>query len=80
MAVNVPGLVSVIIFYLIILGIGIWAAWITKKKNDSQEKSETIMVAGRDIGLIVGSFTMTGLYFTVYVKSHFAYQCSTWRF
>jgi len=62
MGINVPGLISVIVFYLIILAVGLWAAWKTKKKEDDEagDSSETIMVAGRDIGLFVGSFTMTG--------------------
>jgi len=58
MGINVPGLISVIVFYLIILAVGLWAAWKTKKRGDGE--AETIMVAGRDIGLFVGSFTMTG--------------------
>nr|XP_039250348.1 high affinity choline transporter 1-like isoform X1 [Styela clava] len=58
MAINVPGLISVIVFYLLILGIGIWAAW-SKRKKGAGQKTETIMVAGRDIGAFIGSFTMT---------------------
>lgn len=60
MAVNVPGLVSIIVFYLVILGIGIWAAWKKRSKTDEEKGSERIMVGGRDIGLFVGCFTMTG--------------------
>lgn len=55
MAVNVPGLIAVIVFYLLILVIGLWAA---RKKKDSN--NEDLMLAGRDIGVIVGIFTMTG--------------------
>ncbi|XP_078494543.1 high-affinity choline transporter 1 [Ciona intestinalis] len=58
MAVNVPGLVSIIVFYVLILAIGIYAAW-TKRRTGRGNESETIMVGGRDIGLFVGSFTMT---------------------
>ncbi|KAF5897219.1 high affinity choline transporter 1 [Clarias magur] len=61
MAIHVEGLVAIVIFYLLILGVGIWAAW--KNKNSGVEegahRSETIMVGGRDIGLFVGAFTMT---------------------
>ena len=61
MAIHVEGLVAIVIFYLLILFVGIWAAW--KNKNSGAEgtdRSETIMVGGRDIGLFVGGFTMTG--------------------
>ncbi|MGH0135006.1 UNVERIFIED_CONTAM: hypothetical protein FKN15_006381 [Acipenser sinensis] len=62
MAIHVEGLVAIILFYLLILFVGIWAAW--KNKNSGMaagtDRSETIMVGGRDIGLFVGGFTMTG--------------------
>nr|XP_039265400.1 high affinity choline transporter 1-like [Styela clava] len=56
--INITGLISIIIFYLIIVLIGVWAAW-RKRKKGAGSQSETIMVAGRDIGLFVGCFTMT---------------------
>eukprot|EP00127_Corallochytrium_limacisporum_P006532 Clim_evm4s230 gene=Clim_evmTU4s230 len=55
MTVNVGGLVSIAVFYLIILGVGLWAA--RKKKADSQ--TEDIILAGRSISFFVGAFTMT---------------------
>ncbi|XP_063424298.1 high-affinity choline transporter 1-like [Mytilus trossulus] len=54
MAVNVPGLIAVIIFYVLILVIGLWAARKTKGKDN-----EDMMLAGRNIGMTVGIFTMT---------------------
>ncbi|KAB5576707.1 hypothetical protein PHYPO_G00201530 [Pangasianodon hypophthalmus] len=61
MAIHVEGLVAIALFYLLILFVGIWAAW--KNKNSgvgySTDQSESIMVGGRDIGLFVGGFTMT---------------------
>ncbi|KAG5283323.1 hypothetical protein AALO_G00040820 [Alosa alosa] len=60
MAIHAEGLVAIVIFYLLILAVGIWAAW--KNKNaggEGVDQSETIMVGGRDIGLFVGGFTMT---------------------
>lgn len=62
MAIHVEGLLAIALFYLLILFVGIWAAW--KNKNagvgDSTVQSQSIMVGGRDIGLFVGGFTMTG--------------------
>lgn len=62
MAIHAEGLAAIVVFYLLILVVGIWAAW--KNKNSGVEegtdRSETIMVGGRDIGLFVGGFTMTG--------------------
>lgn len=59
MSVYVGGLISIIIFYVLILAVGIWAG----RKQKSTEKNpdtEELMLAGRNIGLIVGIFTMTG--------------------
>lgn len=70
MALNVLGLVGIIVFYLLILGVGLWAAF-KKKKGSSDElceggekvtESEDVMLAGRDIGLFVGAMTMTGMH------------------
>lgn len=59
MAVNIAGVFSVVIFYIIILIVGIWAG--RKKKSDNNElETEEVMLAGRNIGLFVGIFTMTG--------------------
>ncbi|KAM6970293.1 high-affinity choline transporter 1-like [Aplochiton taeniatus] len=61
MAVHAEGIVAIIVFYLLILCVGIWAAWKNKNSGVSEgtNRSETIMVGGRDIGLFVGGFTMT---------------------
>lgn len=59
MTVNIPGVISVVIFYIIILAVGIWAG--RKKKSDNNElETEEVMLAGRNIGIFVGIFTMTG--------------------
>lgn len=62
MTIHVEGLVAIVIFYILILFVGIWAAWKNKNSGvgDGGERSESIMVGGRDIGLFVGGFTMTG--------------------
>ncbi|KAM4630419.1 high-affinity choline transporter 1 [Polymixia lowei] len=61
MTVHVEGIVAIALFYLLILCVGIWAAWKNKHSGEAEgtDRSETIMVGGRDIGLFVGGFTMT---------------------
>lgn len=72
MTIHVEGLVAIAVFYLLILFVGIWAAWKNKHSGEAEgtDRSETIMVGGRDIGLFVGGFTMTGklvLLFTTFI-------------
>lgn len=56
--INVAGIISIVLFYLLILGVGIWAGLKKGAGNDSEEE---VMLAGRSIGLFVGIFTMTGI-------------------
>ncbi|THD26485.1 High-affinity choline transporter 1 [Fasciola hepatica] len=55
----IPGLVAIIIFYLLILLVGFWAARKSRKNGQSGTETEDVMLAGRNIGLLVGIFTMT---------------------
>merc|ERR1711988_1685311 len=57
MGINIPGLISIIIFYLVVLLIGIWAGWRQRKSSETTDQ-ETVMLAGRNIGLLVGVMTM----------------------
>ncbi|MGH0177369.1 UNVERIFIED_CONTAM: hypothetical protein FKN15_075183 [Acipenser sinensis] len=61
MAVNIPGLIAVIVFYILILATGIWASRKAKKeeKKCTGNKSEVAMVGGRNMNLCVGIFTVT---------------------
>ncbi|XP_066266514.1 high affinity choline transporter 1-like [Branchiostoma lanceolatum] len=62
MEVNIPGIIAVIIFYLVILAIGLWAARRGARKEAEAEgatESEQVILAGRDIGLFIGIMTMT---------------------
>ncbi|EFX80893.1 hypothetical protein DAPPUDRAFT_22271, partial [Daphnia pulex] len=60
MAINVGGLVSIIVFYLVILAVGIWAGWRHGKKNQKEATgTESVMLAGRNMGVFVGIMTMT---------------------
>ena len=53
---NVLGLIAVIAFYLIILACGIWIA--KSKGILHPKKSEDLMLAGRSLGLFVGTLTL----------------------
>lgn len=57
--INIAGVISISLFYLLILGVGIWAG---RKKEEGNDSEEEVMLAGRSIGLFVGIFTMTGTY------------------
>lgn len=53
---------ALIVFYLIILIVGIIAAWKkTRLKKDQQQLSVTLMVAHKDVNVILGVFTMTAV-------------------
>jgi len=57
-SINVLGLVSIIVFYLIVLAIGVWAGWNQKRKQTQADDQESVMLAGRNIGFFVGVMTM----------------------
>ena len=58
MAVNVPGAISVFLFYSVILVTGLWASW--KEKRRAKNTTESVVLAGRNIGLGLGTLTMIG--------------------
>ncbi|XP_037616691.1 high affinity choline transporter 1-like [Sebastes umbrosus] len=61
MAVNWPGLLSMGVFYMIVLGTGIWASRKSKReeKKCTGNRSEVTMVGGRNLNIWVSIFTMT---------------------
>ncbi|GFQ90357.1 high-affinity choline transporter 1 [Trichonephila clavata] len=59
MTTNIAGVISVVFFYIIILVVGIWAGKKKKTPGSDLEESEEVMLAGRNIGMFVGIFTMT---------------------
>ncbi|KAK0138545.1 High affinity choline transporter 1 [Merluccius polli] len=61
MALNVPGVVVMVFFYLMVLGTGIWASFKSKKeiKNSSVDPIDMALLGNRGISLVVGMFTMT---------------------
>ncbi|KAK0057487.1 high-affinity choline transporter 1 [Biomphalaria pfeifferi] len=61
MGVNVVALVVLVVFYLVILAVGIVAAWKVKVKGREIGVTgglETTLVAGRDLKTVIGIFTM----------------------
>ncbi|XP_014784668.1 high-affinity choline transporter 1 [Octopus bimaculoides] len=58
MAVHIAGILAIVVFYLGILFVGIWAGR-KSKQTGSQADSDDVMLAGRNLGMLVGIFTMT---------------------
>ena len=52
--INIVGGMAIVAFYMLILGIGLWAA---RRRKEGEEEA---MLAGRSIGMVVGTFTLTG--------------------
>ncbi|TWW78498.1 High affinity choline transporter 1 Hemicholinium-3-sensitive choline transporter [Takifugu flavidus] len=63
MGVNIPGVIAIIIFYLLILGTGIWASFKSKRKQKkcAAHEMEMALLGNRSINVVVGIFTMTGV-------------------
>ncbi|XP_068183533.1 high-affinity choline transporter 1-like [Antennarius striatus] len=64
MAVNIPGVIALVIFYLIVLGTGIWASFKSKRKQkkSSATAMDMTLLGNRGINLVVGIFTMIASY------------------
>lgn len=62
MAVNIPGVIAMVVFYLAVLLTGIWASFKSKRKQKKTAAStmEMALLGNRGISLVVGVFTMTG--------------------
>uniref|UniRef100_UPI0037E84F5D high-affinity choline transporter 1-like n=1 Tax=Semicossyphus pulcher TaxID=241346 RepID=UPI0037E84F5D len=61
MALNIPGVVAVVLFYILILGTGMWAARKSRRaeKKSDGDRTEVVLLGDRSISLLVGIFTMT---------------------
>ncbi|XP_054460937.1 high-affinity choline transporter 1-like [Anoplopoma fimbria] len=61
MALNIPGIIAVVLFYILILGTGVWAARKSRKAetNSNGNRTEVLLLGHRNISLLVGIFTMT---------------------
>ncbi|AWP06315.1 putative high-affinity choline transporter 1-like [Scophthalmus maximus] len=67
MALNIAGVVAVVLFYILILGTGMWAARKSRaiERYSRGDRTEVLLLGDRNISLLVGIFTMTGgLFFT----------------
>ncbi|XP_068443021.1 high-affinity choline transporter 1-like [Clinocottus analis] len=64
MTLNMPGLVLMVLFYLLVLGTGIWASMKTKRlqKSSLGDQTEITLLGNRGISLVVGVFTMTATF------------------
>lgn len=62
MALNVPGLVATLIFYVLVLAIGLWASLQSRRDQARTQAAHTDMalLGNRKINLLVGIFTTTG--------------------
>lgn len=62
MALNVPGLVATLIFYVLVLAIGLWASLRSRRDQARTQAAHTDMalLGNRRISLLVGIFTTTG--------------------
>ncbi|XP_076599904.1 high-affinity choline transporter 1-like [Chaetodon auriga] len=61
MAVNIPGVIVMVLFYLLVLGTGIWASFKSKReqKKSAATGMDMALLGNRSINWVVGVFTMT---------------------
>ncbi|XP_070834239.1 high-affinity choline transporter 1-like [Chaetodon trifascialis] len=61
MAVNIPGVIVMVFFYLLVLGTGIWASFKSKReqKKSAATGMDMALLGNRSINWVVGVFTMT---------------------
>ncbi|XP_068571031.1 high-affinity choline transporter 1-like [Cebidichthys violaceus] len=64
MSQNIPGVLVMVLFYLLVLGTGIWASMKTKRlqKSCQSDQTEITLLGNRGISLVVGAFTMTATF------------------
>ncbi|XP_073338703.1 high-affinity choline transporter 1-like [Pagrus major] len=61
MAVNIPGVIAMVFFYLLVLGTGIWASFKSKReqKKSAATGVEMTLLGNRSINWVVSILTMT---------------------
>ncbi len=62
MAVNIPGVIAMVFFYLLVLGTGVWASFRSKReqKKSAATGMDMALLGNRGISQVMGVFTMTG--------------------
>lgn len=62
MAVNIPGVIVMVFFYLLVLATGMWGFLISKRKQKKTAATgmEMTLLGNRSLNWVVGVFTMTG--------------------
>lgn len=60
MGVYVAGVIGVVVFYVAMLGVGIWAGAYKRKK--AMQGQNDLMLANRGLGPLLGVFTLVGNY------------------
>lgn len=58
MGMYVTGIIGVVVFYIAVLGVGIWAAAFRRKK--AAQGQDDMMLANRALGPLLGVFTLVG--------------------
>ncbi|KAI4484764.1 hypothetical protein M0804_007330 [Polistes exclamans] len=58
MGVYVIGIAGVIVFYVAVLCVGIWAAFVKRKKSQQQHGQNDMILANRRLGPLLGVFTL----------------------
>lgn len=63
MAFNIPGVIAMALFYMLILGTGLWAARKARRaeRKSQGDRTEVVLLGDRNIGLLIGVFTMSGM-------------------
>ncbi|XP_041804066.1 high-affinity choline transporter 1-like [Chelmon rostratus] len=61
MAVNIPGVIVMVFFYLLVLGTGIWASFKSKReqKKSAATGMDMALLGNRSLNCVVGVFTLT---------------------
>lgn len=62
MAVNIPGVIVMVFFYLLVLATGMWAFFKSKRKQKKSAATgmDMALLGNRSLNCVVGIFTMTG--------------------
>ncbi|CAJ1066837.1 high-affinity choline transporter 1-like isoform X1 [Xyrichtys novacula] len=61
MVVNIPGVIAMLVFYMLVLGTGIWASFKSKReqKKNAATEMDMALLGNRNISWVVGIFTIT---------------------